>query len=219
MARLLGMSPDSPGARQVVGISHAPGALVYAIDTRGQQSRELQTWHATDDARRLLFSVSLAPLPPTGESHLQARPQWAVYRDNVFASDGESDTVLRFSIARGQIDTIPLPHAGGRSRVAEDVELPRRASGRERPTPRHTAEWRWENMVTDPDGFLWIAPRDRNRRRKLKTVFVVDPESGRAWRLEVPALPRSFGAPGVYYSADAPAPDLIHVVRRYRVFD
>jgi hypothetical protein len=200
----------------MIGIALADDGLLVGVDTRTRQHRELQTRVVSAASVRVLFALPLAPVPPTTESPIQARPQWATRGDFVYAGDGEKDLLLRYQLSTGRLDSVSLPDPGLRGQESRP-ELPRLPTGEPRPVGAPTAVWRWENLVVDPDGFIWISPRDRDLQRAVKVTAIVDPQSKRVWMVGLPAYPRTFGPPGVFYSADAPPPEWLHVIRKYRL--
>jgi hypothetical protein len=70
------------------------------------------------------------------------------------------------------------------------------------------------DLVLDPDGYVWLLPVQPSPRIPDGVEVVRAPLGGGSAVLDtVPAFPRAFGAPGVYY-AETRGPDgAIHVVR------
>lgn len=200
---------------RMIGISYCSRGLVFATDNRGREKRELETWLLAETGAERLLTTPLAPLPATGVSIRQARPQWAVRGNYIFLNDGHSPVVYRYSLMSAEIDTLRLPDPGQRRRRTDAVP-PRLPSGEERPDARVTAEWQWENLIVDPDGHMWIAPR-ASREESEKLMYVLNPETGRVREVTVPAYPRAFGAPGVYYSGEITEMDGVQVIRAYRL--
>lgn len=190
--------------------------VLYAIDDIDLKSgaRAVQTWKLdAEGAHELLRADSMPTLPRhdgrlvRGEFASQGEPLWAASRKCVFISDGASSFLLRLDLATGDADTIYLPEIAIPERTEDDwesIERVRRearqlgiSAGSRYMTP--TARERWESMVVDPDGFVWLEPwRPASAGPERVMALVVDPSTGTTSWVEVPEFPDDFLTPQTF---------------------
>jgi hypothetical protein len=124
----------------------------------------------------------------------------------VVASDGAAPLLVSTRLGGGSVDTarIPLPSAASsrESRSRMEGVLP---PGYRIPPP--TAAVRIRDLALDPDGYAWLLPvQPAGGPPGGLLVVRVDVGTGHAVLDTVPAFPRAFGAPGVFY-AETRTPD------------
>lgn len=168
-----------------------------------------------DGENRELLRLGLVPVHGKwGVGPAHAIPLWDTNGGCVVASDGH-EPVLVYATVGGRQDTLPVPVPNHVERIADYAEalgglLPGEAKRREPATPK-----RIRDLVIDPDGWVWLwTVRKRGSTPGEVQVLRVPLGGGRAVLDTVPAFPRAFGPPGVYY-AQTYGPDDELLVARY----
>jgi len=165
-----------------------------------------------------VLQLGLTPLPRrAGVGPAQALPLWDANGACVAASDGAEPLLVYAPLAGGAQDTVAVPLP---DRAARPEDYAEKMKGVLKPgmeLPRPSAAARVRDLALDPDGFVWLLPVQPARRIAGGVEIVRVPlGGGRAVLDTVPAFPRAFGAPGVFY-AETYSPDgAIHVVRYQR---
>lgn len=210
--------------------------LLYAYDSvavQGHVQRRLQTWAVTGDARTLVLELPLKNPPmPGGMVYAhprEARPLWGIHGRCVLMGDGSSERILVYDRETARVDTLSLPPhevpapAIDRRRARAHSQVRDFAASRGIPFPdlegvEPAAVWRWSELVVDPDGYAWIRPwSPPNQDENDQEILRIDIRSGHVEEQRVPAFPRAFGAPGVFYAIEKdPNTDEVLVTRYSR---
>jgi hypothetical protein len=167
---------------------------------------------------RAVLQLGLTPLERRqGVGPAQALPLWDANGACVAASDGAEPLLVYAPLAGGAQDTVAVPLPDRAARAEDYAE---RMNGVLKPgmeIPRPSAAARVRDLVLDPDGFVWLLPVQPAQGIPGGVEVVRVPlDGGRAVLDTVPAFPRVFGEPGVYF-AETYSPDgAIHVVRYQR---
>lgn len=167
------------------------------------------------EEERPVLRLGLVPLERrAGVGPAQALPLWDANATCVAASDGAEPLLVYAALAGGTQDTVPVPLP---ERAARPQDYEEKMKGVLRPGmefPRPSVAARVRDLVLDPDGYVWLLPVQPSPRIPGGVEVVRAPLGGGSAVLDtVPAFPRAFGAPGVYY-AETYSPDgAIHVVR------
>lgn len=168
------------------------------------------------EEERVVLQLGVVPVPRrTGVGPAQARPLWDANGACVVASDGAEPRLVFARLSGGRQDTIPVPLPGRADRAEDYAErmggLPQ--SGTQMVQP--TAAARVHDLVIDPDGFVWLLPVQPEKRIAGGVEVIRVPLGGGPAATDtVPAFPRAFGTPGVYY-AETRGPDDELLVTRY----
>jgi hypothetical protein len=167
------------------------------------------------DQDRPVLQLGLTPLERrVGVGPAQALPLWDADDVCVVASDGTEPLLVIAPLAGGGQDTVrvPLP-----DRAARPEDYAERMKGVIPPgmeIPRPSAAARIRDLLIDPDGFVWLLPVQPSPRIAAGVEVVRVPLGGGAAVLDtVPAFPRAFGEPGVYYAETYADDGAIYVVR------
>lgn len=184
--------------------------IIFGLDSLDARSRRLQLWklrQSSPNDRELLWE---RPIPWRGREaepyvtphRREARSYWARHRDCVVVSDGGRHFLWMIDLSTLEPDSLSLPEW----EVPEFGELPsdrrtlRIASQTlEAPNQGPALLKRWTGLIVDPDGHAWVGAWTQSE--KEHQAFVVSLASGRYQRLDLPAFPTAFGAPGVFYAA------------------
>ena len=168
-----------------------------------------------DDVRDVL-QLGLVPLPPkVPVGPAQARPLWDLHGTCVVASDGAEPLLVHASLGGGAQDTVrvALPDRADRAADYEGMMGGLLPPGTRLGEP--TAATRVRDLIVDPDGYVWLRPvQPRGGLPEGMEVIRVPLGSGPAVTDTVPAFPRAFGGPGVYF-AEERGPDDELLVTRY----
>lgn len=190
------------------------GRLLYvadSVDFQGHRPRRLQTWsidrRQVRDSRILLWEI---PLPWDTDQAVartlsrEARPFWAGTGGCHVATDGSGSFLFRYDRTTGRLDSLPLPRwdvpAFGDHEDDSSVASQFDRSGKRKPV----ALIRWTDLVIDPDGWAWVRAWTPRRSPEVK-AFAVSLQTGAIVELDVPAFPRAFGEPGVFYTVERDA--------------
>lgn len=174
-------------------------------------------WIRARDGERVrpLLELALIPLRAgEGIGPAQALPLWDTDGRCVVASDGASPYVVAVGWGEGPPDTIPLALPDRRANAADyaadlaDVLPPQARPGE----PSVAARVR--DLVLDPDGVVWILPvQPKPRIPNGVEVIQMSLADGKRVLDTVPAFPRAFGAPGIYYAEVRDEDGAVRVVR------
>lgn len=214
---------------------HAHEGTLFAVndslDRTGVRPRRFQVWTVeTQGSERKVVEIPLQEPPRVGGGTFvparQAVPLWAASGPCAVLVDGEANRGLRVHLPDGSADTIRLPPheipPPEPDPILGEVRSALGARGGGVPpgtavTP--TSVMRWSDLSLDPDGYVWIRPwvAPGDRVPGEVPVFRVDPATG-DWEEDlVPAFPRAFGPPGVFYAVEEhPETDEV-LVTRYAV--
>lgn len=183
------------------------GSVVYGLDSIASGRRRLQTWRIRPDAsRELLWERPVPWIQPasggTNPGRREARSYWARYHRCYVVSDGGSGLLWIYDAEKRHVDSMPLPEwrvppFGAVASDRSGLVIGGRTAGRQVTEPALLS--RWTGLIIDPDGYAWV--RAWTSSREDFTVFVISLTSGRAVRVDLPAFPRAFGPPGVFYAA------------------
>lgn len=169
------------------------------------------------DADRAVLQIGVVPVPPkTGVGPAQARPLWDTNGACLVASDGAEPWLVHALLSGGGQDTVPIPLPDRADRMEDYVE---KMGGLLEPgmeLEQPTAPRRIRDLVLDPDGYVWLEPVPPREGIEGggREVIRVPLGGGEAVTDTVPAFPRAFGAPGVFY-AETHGPDDEILVTRY----
>lgn len=166
------------------------------------------------DEERNVLELGLTPLRKVTVGPAQARPLWDTNGACVAASDG-AEPLLVHAPMGGRQDTIrvPLPDRAARSEDYADKMGGLLPPGSRLEEP--TAPTRVRDLAIDPDGFVWLLPvQPADGIPGGVEVVRVALGDGSAVTDTVPAFPRAFGGPGVYF-AETRDPDGTILVMRY----
>lgn len=204
------VEPDGPDAILIVNDS---------VDVMGRAPRRLQVWRVAREGpqqrRTLLWSVELPwQQGPAGLETLarEARPLWSRWKHCQAATDGSGPFLMVYDEQAPGLDSLPLPAwpVPDYGDHADDRFRPSFAKG---PAGGPSAILRWMDLVVDPDGWAWVRAWTGRESGEV-VVFAVSLSSGEVVRIQPPAFPRAFGAPGEYYAAEvAPETDEQLLVR------
>ncbi|HEX6037681.1 hypothetical protein [Longimicrobium sp.] len=201
-------------------LSSAATGKVLAIGAARETGRDgRRPWAVrmrVDDQDQALLQLDLVPVRgKSGVGPAQALPLWDSNGSCVVASDGAEPLLVFAPVGRRQ-DTVqvPLPERVDRNENYVDKLgglVP--PGGLEQPT----APTRVIDLVLDPDGFVWLLPvqQDEPISGGLE-VIRVPLGAGTAVMDTVPAFPRAFGPPGVYFAGTRGPNDEIFVMRYER---
>jgi hypothetical protein len=169
-----------------------------------------------DDDDRAVLQLGLVPVRGrSGVGPAQARPMWDSNGRCAVASDGAEPWVVYAPIG-GEQDTLR-------------VSLPARADRNEKYAQQlggvvpggfkleePSAPARIKDLILDPDGFVWLLPVQPDEPVAGGVEVIRVPLGGGAAVTDtVPAFPRAFGPPGVYYARTS-GPDDEMLVSRYQ---
>lgn len=195
--------PSAIGADSETAVD---GRRLWAVHMRG------------DGEDRLLLRLGLVPVSPrTGAGPAQALPLWDSDGDCVIASDG-AEPLLVYAPVGGKQDTmtVSLPERVDRNENYADMLGGVLPSGIRLAEP--SAPARVQDLILDPDGFVWLLPVQPDEPVPGGVeVLRVPLGGGTAVTDTVPAFPRAFGPPGVYFGAVRGSDDEMFVVRYERV--
>lgn len=169
----------------------------------------------TGNKERTVLQLGLEPLErKAGVGPAQALPLWDTNGACVAASDGAEPLLVYASVMGGRQDTVSVPLP---DRAARTEDYAERLKGVVQPGMRlgePSAAARVRDLVIDPDGFVWLLPvQPRQAIQGGVEIIRTSLGGGPAVIDTVPAFPRAFGGPGVYF-AETYSPDgAIHVVR------
>jgi hypothetical protein len=191
------------------------GAVPGRGDPVGGRSLWWVRMRVGEDAHDVL-RLGLMPLDrKAGVGPAQALPLWDTNGTCVAASDGAEPVLVYAPLGGGRQDSVrvPLPDRVDRAEnYTEDMGgvLP---PGVRLGQPSAAA--RVKDLVIDPDGFVWLRPvQPRGGVPGGVEVLRVPLGEGQAVLDTVPAFPRAFGKPGVYF-AETHDPDGAILVVRY----
>jgi hypothetical protein len=168
-----------------------------------------------DGRDTVLLQIGLVPVSGKwGVGPAHARPLWDTDGACVVASDG-AEPMLAYAAVGGQQDTLSVPVPDRVERAADYAGM---MGGLGLPAGRleePRSPTRIRDLVMDPDGWVWLqtVPPRQGRPRGVE-VLRVPLGGGEAVLDTVPAFPRAFGGPGVYY-AEVNGPDDENLVVRY----
>lgn len=203
--------------------------IVYAslrpawMSGKAERQWRLETWRLSlGDGKVSLLSAIVLPEPPRDlrgvyyQGPTQARPRWDARDNCAVTSDGTSEWLVRVSLQDASIDSLRIALPDRVPKEADKRELalllgPPDASDRSLPEP--TAVVRIWDMALDPDGHLWLLPVQPEGLGGAVEVHVVNMSSGAARVDTVPAFPRAFGAPGVFYAEQRDSWDRIYLAK------
>lgn len=164
---------------------------------------------------RAVLQLGLVPVGGRrGVGPAQASPLWDANGRCVVASDGAAP-LLVYAPVGGRQDTVrvPLPERVDRIENYEDRMRGVLPPGTRPAEP--SAPARVKDLVLDPDGYVWLLPMWAAEPVPGGVEVVRVPLGGGKVVLDtVPAFPRAFGPPDVYY-AGTRGPDDEHLVVRY----
>jgi len=214
----------SPGQSR---LRYAGGALLYSAggyDAMGVAHRRaepvggksLWTVRAREGSREhVVLTLGLVPLRRgAGLGPTQARPLWDAHGECVVAADGAGPLLVSASVHGGRQDSanVALPERWGNA-ASDAAGLQGALPPGVRVEPP-TAPVRVRDLILDPDGYAWLLPVQPAERVPAGVEVVrVEVASGRSVRDTVPAFPRAFGPPGVFYAETYAQDGAIHVVR------
>jgi hypothetical protein len=161
-----------------------------------RKPRPYGVWHVTASSASRVVSLDLRPLPrlkegrsrPSYEGPLEAQPVWDLAGACVVVSDGSSPWLLVANLHGGRVDTIPIP-------------LPMRRPAFSRKTVDPSTPMHLSDLITDPDGWVWILPVQADGRLQADTLEILRVGLGLGTTVvdTVPAFPSAFGPPGVAF--------------------
>lgn len=131
----------------------------------------------------------------------QGEPLWANHQECLFLSDGAGDWIVRVHLRDMRVDTIRLPARPIPPRTESDeAEMTRLrtmaeqvgiSTGNGRVEP--TARLKWESLIVDPDGYVWLEPwRPRSSRGQTFHAWIVDPATGALDSVAIESFPDAF---------------------------
>jgi hypothetical protein len=167
-----------------------------------------------DDEDRSILQLGLVPVRGKGGvGPAHARPLWDSNGGCVVGSDG-AEPLLIVAPVGGRQDTVrvPLPERVDRNENYADKlgGLPTFGTRLEEPS----APWRVMDLVLDPDGFVWLLPVQPDEPVPGGVEVLRVPLGGGTILTDtVPAFPRAFGPPGVYFAGTRGPNDEIQVTR------
>lgn len=214
--RIRGLPSNPLFGVRYLGAMRPEGTLLWAVDRvlRGPpRRRSLQTWSMEDGRNRQLWDVPLV-FPPTHDSGIavpsnQAQPLWTIWGTCVLMADGASDHILRLDLATGVADSVALPNwhvpSGGSAADRRRPGLP--GSGAE-----PTARIRWEDLIVDPQGFIWMQLWSDDPSQPA-SVAVVSPKDGAYREVTVPVFPRAFGPSESFFAVERGSAHEAYVVK------
>jgi hypothetical protein len=201
-------------------IAHTGGELFFTAGgydpMAGAKQQDFEI-HATRGERpHTIGRISLPPLSNAmGMSSEHARPRWDVRGRCLVLSDGTSPWLVRVDRVTGAADTLPLPLPDrDPPPIPEEERMASRQAGARGGPPEPLAPLLVRDLVMDPDGEVWIRPVQPRPAPHGVEVLRVSPATGEVRVDTVPAFPRAFGAPGVYFSVQA-SPDGVPIIVRY----
>lgn len=168
-----------------------------------------------DGRDTMLLQIGLMPVPGKwGLGPAHARPLWDGNGACVVASDGAEPMLVYAAVGRRQ-DTLPVPVPDRVERAADYAAMMGGLGVPEGRLEEPKSPTRIRDLVLDPDGWVWLqtVPPRRGRPPGVE-VLRVPLGGGEAVLDTVPAFPRAFGGPGVYY-AETNGPDNENIVVRY----
>jgi hypothetical protein len=189
-----------------------PGTLREVVDGRYPWTIRMRA----NEEDRPLVQVGLARLTNErrGLGPAHARPLWDSNGGCVVVSNG-ADPMLVYAPVGGRQDTLAVPVPDRVERAADYAGM---MGGLGLPDGRMeepASPTRIRDLVLDPDGWVWLETvRPRDRAFRGVEVVRVPLGGGEAVLDTVPAFPRAFGVPGVYY-AEINGPDNENLVTRY----
>jgi hypothetical protein len=202
-------------------IAHAGGELFFTAggyDPAAERMGQDFEIHATRGVDpRPVARIALPKLPGSVPmlSSEQARPRWDVRERCVVLSDGTSPWLVRVDGQTGAADTMALPLPDRDPPPVPDEErMASRQAGSRRGPGAPSALLRVRDLVMDPDGEVWVRPVQPVPALEGIEVLRLSPSTGAAKTDTVPAFPRAFGGPGVFYAVEA-SPDGVPVIVRY----
>lgn len=192
-----------------------------SISTGGPTRREVvdgrNPWWVrmrVGDQERAVLQLRLTPLRKVTLGPAQARPLWDTNGACVVASDG-AGPLLVYAPLGGRQDTVTVPLP---DRVVQAGDYADKMGGILPPGTRleqPSAPTRVRDLIVDPDGFVWLLPVQPAAGIPGGVEVVRVPLGGAAVMMDtVPAFPRAFGGPGVYF-AETRGPDGEILVARY----
>jgi len=162
---------------------------------------------------RDVLELGLTPLPKVTVGPAQALPLWDTNGACVAASDGAEPLLIHAPMGVRQDTTrVPLP-----DRVARNEDYADKLGGLLPPGSRleePSAPTRVQDLVMDPDGFVWLLPVQPADGIPGGVEVIRVALGGAAVTDTVPAFPRAFGGPGVFF-AETRSPDGTILVTRY----
>jgi hypothetical protein len=166
------------------------------------------------DEERNVLELGLTPLRKVTVGPAQARPLWDTNGACIAASDGAGPLLVHAPIGGRQDTTsVPLPDRADRSEDYADKMGGLLPPGTRLEEP--SAPTRVRDLAIDPDGFVWLLPvQPADGIPGGVEVIRVPLGGGSAVTDTVPAFPRAFGGPGVYF-AETRGPDGEILVVRY----
>lgn len=201
-------------------IAHTGGELFFTgggyDPMAGARQQDFEIRATRGDKPHPVASLALPPLPGgVGMSSEQARPRWDVRGRCVVLSDGTSPWLVRVDRETGAADTLPLPLPDrDPPPIPEDERMASRQAGARGGIPEPSAPLLVRDLVMDPDGEVWIRPVQPTPAPDGVEVLRVSPATGAVRTDTVPAWPRAFGAPGVFYAVET-SPDGVPILVRY----
>lgn len=198
--------------------SAASGRARAPRTNTGAVSDERQPWAVrmrADGDDRLVLQLGLVPVRGRGGvGPAQAVPKWDSNGKCAVASDG-AEPLLVYAPIGGRQDTVrvPLPERMDRNEnyagKLDGISPP--GVGLDEPS----AAARLIDLVLDPDGIVWLLPIQPDEPVPGGVEVIRVPLGGGVAVTDtVPAFPRAFGPPGVYY-ARVDGPDDEMLVARY----
>jgi len=164
---------------------------------------------------RAVLTLGLVPIPRgRGIGPTQARPLWDARGACVVASDGAEPLLLSASVDGSRPDTakVELPERWGDPE--SDAAALRGALPPGARIEQPTVRVRIRDLILDPDGYVWLLPVQPGEGIQGGVEVVrVAVANGRSERDTVPAFPRAFGRPGVFYAETYADDGSIRVVR------
>lgn len=200
---------------------------------RSTGARQVESWLFSEIGSPELLRVDeMPPLPREngrlvrGIFALQAEPLWASHANCVYISDGASDSILRVDLLTNRADTLRLPARDIPALTADDhalVDRMRRelammgaSTGSSRTEP--TARVKWNAMVVDPDGYIWLEPwRSPSLANEPFTVWVVHPARGSVDSVVVGSFPKAFLPDGGFVTSNYDEATSLTHLRSYRL--
>jgi hypothetical protein len=201
-------------------IAHVAGELLFSAGgydfMLGARQPDFQIHATLGDKPHPVARIALPPLPASMQmSSEDARPRWDVRGRCIVLSDGTSPWLVRVDRETGTADTIPLALPDrDPPPISEEERRAARMAGGQGSLPEPTAPLLIRDLVMDPDGEVWIRPVQPSPAPRGVEVLRISPGTGVARTDTVPAFPRAFGAPGVFYAVEA-SPDGVPVIIRY----
>lgn len=162
-----------------------------------------------------VLRLGLVPLHrKAGVGPAQALPLWGANGTCVVASDGAEPILVYARLGDSRQDTVPVP-------LPDRVDRPENYSGdmggllpSNVRLGQPSAAARVKDLVIDPDGFVWLRPvQPRDGVSGGVEILRVPLGGGQAVYDTVPAFPRAFGNPGVYFAETHDSDGAILVVR------